>query len=86
MMVREVTQVLKQVTKCGEVMTGEQVNKVMQVSRLLDRWEVGDAEEGLVQVVSEHGLRQGPEVHLEHKIGHEGVVMNQSSVWRPPGI
>ena len=86
-MVREVTQVLEQVTKCGEVVTREQVNKVMQVSRLLDRWELGDAEEGLVQVVSEHRLRQGPEVHLEHKIiGHEGVVMNQSCVWGPPGI
>ena len=62
------------------------MDKVMKVTRLLSRWEVGDAEEGLVQVVSEHGLRQRPEVHLEHKIGHEGVVMNQSCVWRPPGI
>ena len=63
------------------------MNKVMQVARLLDRWKVGDAEERLVQVVSKHGLRQGPEVHLEHKIiGHEGVVMNLSGVWGPCGI
>ena len=58
----------------------------MKVSNLLSRCEVGDAEERLVQVVSEHRLSQGPEVHLEHKIGHEGVVMNQSGVWGPPGI
>ena len=44
-MVSEVTKVLEQVTECGEVMTGEQVDKVMQVSRLLSRGEVGDAEE-----------------------------------------
>ena len=44
-MVGEVTKMLEQVTQCGEVMTGEQVDKVMQVSRLLSRGEVGNAEE-----------------------------------------
>ena len=42
---REVTEVLEQVPQCGEVVAGEQVDEVMQVSGLLDRGELRDAEE-----------------------------------------
>ena len=55
-MVREVSQVLEQVAECGEVVAGEQVDEVMKVAGLLGRRELGDAEEGLVQVVGEHRL------------------------------
>ena len=45
MMGREVTEVLEQVTECGEVMMREQVDQVMQVARLLIRWELRNGEE-----------------------------------------
>ena len=45
MMGREVTEVLEQVTECSEVVTREQVDKVMQVAGLLVRGELCDGQE-----------------------------------------